>query len=117
MLVRTFEEVAVGKRKPKEAPQSAPVTSLFRQVVVVAVQGIGAGAQEDAGQYRDRGADTLAHVANYMGGLDLKLLQWLGLGNVTRIRGVAPAEDDGARAGGGCGSPLERCSEARGRFD
>ncbi|MCA9515966.1 MAG: hypothetical protein KC635_13565 [Myxococcales bacterium] len=91
----------MGKRKSKaqDAPAPREATGLFRQVVVVAVQGIGAGAQDDAGEYKDLGADTLAHVATYMGGLELRLLQWLGLGNVTRIRGVAPAEPPAASHG------------------
>ncbi|MFT7581281.1 MAG: phosphopentomutase, partial [Myxococcota bacterium] len=41
--------------------------------------------------YRDRGANTLGNVAVYMGGLDLTILHWLGLGNVAPIRGVAAA--------------------------
>lgn len=72
---------------------------LFRQVVVLAVPGLGAGAQVDAPSYRDRGADTLAHVAAYVGGLELPTLTWLGLGNVARARGVEPAAPPAASVG------------------
>ncbi|MFT7583314.1 MAG: phosphopentomutase, partial [Myxococcota bacterium] len=66
-------------------------SGLFRKVVVVAWPGFGVGAQPDAQAYRDRGANTLGNVAVYMGGLDLTILHWLGLGNVAPIRGVAAA--------------------------
>lgn len=70
--------------------------SLFRQVVVVGLPGLGAGAQPDAGDYGDRGASTLANVSAYMGGLELPTLAWLGLGCVAAVRGLAPASPPAA---------------------
>jgi len=69
---------------------------IFRQVVIVALPGLGAGAQPDAADYHDRGASTLAHVATYAGGVDLTNLAWLGLGNVVPMRSVAPASPPAA---------------------
>lgn len=92
----------MGKKRARAQeppPPTRDAPGIFRQVVVIALQGIGAGAQDDAGDYKDLGADTLTHVATYMGGLELRLLQWLGLGNVTRIRGVAPAAPPAASHG------------------
>lgn len=65
---------------------------MFRQVVVLVVDGCGVGTLPDAQEYRHRGANTLANVSTYTGGFDLPLLQWMGLGNVTQVRGCAPAE-------------------------
>jgi len=59
---------------------------------VVVMDAVGAGALPDAADYGDEGTNTLAHVADAVGGLDLPTLAGLGLGNVTPIRGVAPAE-------------------------
>lgn len=81
---------------------------LFRQVVVVALPGLGAGAQPDAVDYHDRGASTLEHVSRYVGGVELTNLGWLGLGNVVPNGAVTPANPPAAsvaraaRATAGC---------------
>src|SRR3954453_18860514 len=62
-----------------------------RRALVVVLDACGCGALPDAGEYGDAGTNTLAHVADAVGGLDLPTLQSLGLGNVTPIRGVEPA--------------------------
>jgi phosphopentomutase len=59
---------------------------------VVVLDAVGAGALPDAADYGDEGTNTLAHVADAAGGLDLPTLASLGLGNVMPIAGVAPAE-------------------------
>jgi phosphopentomutase len=63
-----------------------------RRAVVVVLDACGAGALPDAPEYGDAGTNTLAHVAEAEGGLELPTLARLGLGNVTRIEGVPPAE-------------------------
>ncbi len=62
--------------------------------VIIVVDSCGAGAAPDAAEYGDEGADTLGHVAQAVGGLDLPNLQAAGLGNLhpTGIEGVPPAE-------------------------
>jgi phosphopentomutase len=62
-----------------------------RRALVVVLDACGCGALPDAGEYGDEGTNTLAHVADAVGGLDLPTLESLGLGNVTPIRGVSPA--------------------------
>ena len=53
----------------------------------------GVGALPDAAEYGDPvDANTLAHVAEAVGGLHLPTLAGLGLGNVTSIEGVPPVE-------------------------
>jgi phosphopentomutase len=63
-----------------------------RRAFVVVLDACGAGALPDAADYGDAGANTLAHVAEAEGGLDLPTLERLGLGAITEIAGVAPAE-------------------------
>jgi phosphopentomutase len=63
-----------------------------RRAFVVVLDAVGAGATDDATDYGDAGANTLAHVADAVGGLRVPTLERLGLGNVTPLRGVAPVE-------------------------
>nr|WP_320116739.1 phosphopentomutase [uncultured Desulfuromonas sp.] len=64
---------------------------LFKRVVLIVLDGVGCGALPDAEHYGDRGANTLAHVAEQDGALVLPTLQRLGLGNIVAMPGVAPA--------------------------
>ena len=64
-----------------------------RRALVVVLDACGCGALPDAAEYGDEGTNTLAHVADAVGGLDLPTLQSLGLGNVTTIRGVPRASE------------------------
>ena len=59
---------------------------------MVVLDAVGCGALPDADRYGDAGTNTLAHVAEAVGGLRVPTLERLGLGNVTPIEGVAPAE-------------------------
>jgi phosphopentomutase len=63
-----------------------------RRALVVVLDACGCGALPDAAEYGDAGTNTLAHVAEAVGGLDLPALGSLGLGNVTAIRGLEPVE-------------------------
>lgn len=58
---------------------------------MVVLDACGVGALPDAGAYGDEGTDTLAHVAEATGGLDLPNLQRLGLGTISALAGVAQA--------------------------
>jgi phosphopentomutase len=54
----------------------------------------GVGALPDAGDYvGDEGSNTLAHLAERVGGLDLPTLERLGLGSILPLEGVAPADE------------------------
>jgi phosphopentomutase len=53
----------------------------------------GVGALPDAGEYAgDEGSNTLVHLAEDVGGLDLPVLGGLGLGSIVPLLGVPPAE-------------------------
>jgi phosphopentomutase len=58
---------------------------------VVVIDACGAGALPDAARYGDQGSNTLLHVAQALGGLQLPTLQALGLGNILELPGVAAA--------------------------
>lgn len=64
-----------------------------RRAFVVVVDALGAGAEPDAADYGDAGANTLLNLARAAGGLKLPALQSLGLGNIMALPGVAPSPD------------------------
>jgi phosphopentomutase len=60
---------------------------------VIVLDACGVGALPDAAAYGDDPAsNTLEHVAELAGGLDLPVLQSLGLGSIEPLAGVAPAD-------------------------
>jgi phosphopentomutase len=59
---------------------------------VVVLDACGAGAAPDAARYGDAGTNTLGHLAQRLGGLQLPTLQGLGLGCILPLQGVAPAD-------------------------
>ena len=63
----------------------------MRRAAVIVLDACGVGALPDAADYGDAGSNTLGHLAERVGGLDLPDLQRLGLGSILPLRGVAPA--------------------------
>jgi len=63
-----------------------------RRAFVIVLDACGAGELPDSAEYGDAGANTLGHVAEAAGGLDLPNLQRLGLGSALPLRGCPPAE-------------------------
>jgi phosphopentomutase len=64
-----------------------------RRAFVVVLDACGAGALPDAADYGDAGTNTLGHLSEAAGGLDLPVLQGLGLGSILPLVGVPPADD------------------------
>jgi phosphopentomutase len=62
----------------------------MRRAAVVVLDACGVGALPDADSYGDAGSNTLAHLADQVGGLRLPTLARLGLGSIVPILGVAP---------------------------
>jgi phosphopentomutase len=62
-----------------------------RRALVVVLDACGAGALPDAAEYGDAGTNTLGHLAQAAGGLELPALQALGLGCILPLEGVVPA--------------------------
>ena len=61
------------------------------RALVVVMDACGVGALPDAASYGDEGTNTLAHLAEAVGGLELPALGALGLGSIVPIFGVPPA--------------------------
>src|SRR5215210_4554394 len=74
-------------------PADAARIGAVKRAFVIVLDACGAGELPDAADYGDAGANTLGHVAEAAGGLDLPVLGALGLGSVLPLMGVAPAED------------------------
>jgi phosphopentomutase len=60
---------------------------------VLVIDACGVGALPDAAAYGDAGTNTLAHLADAVGGLELPVLGALGLGSIVPARGVPPSAD------------------------
>lgn len=52
----------------------------------------GVGEMPDAAEYGDTGSDTLGHVAEKLGGIQLPTFQQLGLGNLHPMKGVGAVD-------------------------
>ena len=63
-----------------------------RKVVCIVCDSLGVGAAPDAAAFGDAGADTLGHTAAAAGGLRLPNLGAIGIGHLTQVAGVEPAE-------------------------
>ena len=61
---------------------------MSKRAFVIVIDACGAGALPDAADYGDAGTNTLGHVAEAAGGLDLPVLGRLGLGDVIPLAGV-----------------------------
>jgi phosphopentomutase len=72
-----------------EPPAMSPTEGA--RALVVVIDACGVGALPDAADYGDEGTNTLAHVAEAVGGLRLPALQRLGLGSIVELQGVEPA--------------------------
>ncbi|MEA2310451.1 MAG: phosphopentomutase [Solirubrobacteraceae bacterium] len=64
-----------------------------RRAFVIVIDACGAGELPDSADYGDAGANTLGHVAEACGGLELPVLQRLGIGSALPLAGAPPAED------------------------
>ncbi len=70
-------------------PESAAVKRAF----VIVIDACGVGELPDAADYGDVGTNTLGHVAEAAGGLDVPVLQSLGLGDIMPLVGVASSPE------------------------
>jgi phosphopentomutase len=64
-----------------------------KRAFVIVIDACGAGELPDSADYGDAGTNTLGHLAEAAGGLDLPVLQGLGLGNILPLVGVPPSAD------------------------
>jgi phosphopentomutase len=65
----------------------------FSRTIIIVLDGFGVGALPDAKEYGDLGANTLLHVAEAAGGVDLPNFEALGLGNLGDFKGLNKREN------------------------
>lgn len=65
----------------------------IERIIIVVLDGVGAGELPDADKYGDVGSSTLANTASAVGGLAMPNMAKLGLGNIIAIKGVPPAAE------------------------
>lgn len=74
----------------------------FSRVILIVLDGVGAGEAPDAGAYGDTGSHTLANTARSVGGLRVPTLARMGLGWIGAIDGVERVADPIAHTGRLC---------------
>ncbi len=70
-----------------------------KRAIIIVLDSVGAGYMDDAADFGDVGANTLANTAKAVGGLNLPNLQKLGLGNIIEIKGVEPVPEPAGKFG------------------
>jgi phosphopentomutase len=63
----------------------------IQRIMVIVLDGVGAGEAPDAAQYGDVGSNSLSNTARAVGGLHLPNMGKIGLGYITPMQGVPPA--------------------------
>jgi phosphopentomutase len=58
------------------------------RVILIVLDSVGVGALDDANLYGDEGSNTLSNTSYAVGGIELKNLYKLGIGNITSIKGT-----------------------------
>ena len=71
----------------------------MKRFFLIVLDGLGCGAARDAAAYGDAGSDTIGNVARAVGGLDLPVLEGLGLGRIRPVEGVRPVAQPRAAFG------------------
>ncbi|MBN2547575.1 MAG: phosphopentomutase [Anaerolineales bacterium] len=66
--------------------------SVLQRIIVIVLDGVGAGEAPDAHAYGDEGSNSLANTARAIGGLKMPHMMELGLGYITPILGVPPVD-------------------------
>lgn len=66
---------------------------------LIVLDGVGVGELPDAAVYKDEGSNTLANIADAVGGLSLPNLEKMGLGNIVDINGVKKVDSPVASFG------------------
>ena len=60
----------------------------YKRIFLIVCDSLGIGEAKDASLFNDEGANTLAHICENMNGLDVPVLEGLGLGNLGSFKGI-----------------------------
>ncbi|MEN4042392.1 MAG: phosphopentomutase [Anaerolineaceae bacterium] len=71
----------------------------IKRVIVIVLDGVGAGEAPDAALYGDSGSNSLSNTARAVGGFKLPELEALGFGHITPMLGVAAVAQPGGAYG------------------
>ncbi len=61
---------------------------MVNKVILIVLDSVGIGELPDAAEYGDEGSNTLGGISRVLGGLKLKNMERLGLGNIDCIQGI-----------------------------
>jgi phosphopentomutase len=64
----------------------------YQRVFLLVLDSLGIGAMPDAAEFGDEGSHTIGHIAKSVNGLRAPNLARMGLGSVSEIQGMAPAQ-------------------------
>jgi phosphopentomutase len=65
----------------------------IQRMIVIVLDGVGAGEAPDAADYGDVGSNSLSNTARVVGGLHMPNMEAIGFGYVTPMQGVRPVEN------------------------
>jgi phosphopentomutase len=68
------------------------MSNTYKRVFLIVMDSVGIGEAPDAEKFGDKGSHTLGHIAERMNGLKMPNMGKLGLSNIEKITGIAPAE-------------------------
>ena len=60
----------------------------YKRIFLIVLDSLGVGDAHDAQYYDDLGANTLGHICEKVGGLDVPCLEGMGLGNIGKFQGI-----------------------------
>lgn len=67
--------------------------TVFKRVFLIVMDSVGIGQLPDASRYGDEGSDTLGNIARSEHGLNLPVMEKMGLGRIAPLEGVKRAEN------------------------
>ncbi len=65
----------------------------IKRVIVIVLDGVGAGEAPDAADYGDVGSNSLSNTADKIGGLNIPNLEKIGFGHITPMKGVRAVDN------------------------
>ncbi|MBZ5202312.1 phosphopentomutase [Planomicrobium chinense] len=71
----------------------------FNRIHLIVLDSVGIGEAPDAAAFGDTGSDTIGHIAEAVGGLNMPNMERLGLANIVPVKGLTPAEQPAAYYG------------------
>lgn len=60
----------------------------YKRIFLIVLDSLGVGDAHDAKQFNDEGANTLGHICESVGGLDVPNLEGMGLGSIGEFKGI-----------------------------